>query len=388
MNFDLTDDQKMLVETAASFAKKESPVTRLRKLRDDEVGWDKKVWKQMGELGWLSIPFPDAVGGFGGRFLDAALVIEQFGTTLVPEPYIPAVILGGMAVLGAGTAEQHQRWLAPLIAGDASLALAWAERDGRYDANRVGTRAEKSGSSWKLTGEKVFVLNGNAADQLVVSARTAGDTADRDGVSLFVIDRTDASVRAVSTIDGHKAAIVTLDGLEVDESRLLGEAGGATAVIEGVLDMGAAAAVSEGLGAAQTILSMTTEYLKTREQFGVKIGVFQALQHRAVDMFVELELLRSMAIEAGIMADDDDVVARQSAVSAAKVQLSTGGRYIARQGIQLHGGIGCTDEHDVGLYFKRLQTLSMLFGDEEFHVRRYGALPSFTAGIDEISWKQ
>lgn len=387
MNFDLTDDQKMLVETAASFAKKESPVSRLRGLRDDAIGWDNAVWKQMGELGWLSIPFPDSIGGFGGRFLDAALVIEQFGATLVPEPYIEAVILGGMAILGAGTEEQQRRWLAPLIAGDTSLALAWAERDGRFDAHRCATKADKSGDGWTLSGEKVFVLNGHAADQLVVSARTAGDTDDRDGVSLFVVDREAVNVRSISTIDGHRAAMVSLDGVSVDADRCLGEPGNATAVIESVLDLGAAAAVSEGLGVAQTILGMTTEYLKTREQFGVKIGVFQALQHRAVDMFVELELLRSMAIEAGIMADDEDVVARQTAVSAAKVQLSTGGRFIARQGIQLHGGIGCTDEHDVGLYFKRMQVLTTLFGDEEHHVRRFGRLPSFTAGIEEVTWK-
>jgi alkylation response protein AidB-like acyl-CoA dehydrogenase len=384
MNFDLTEDQKMLVQTAASFVKKTSPVERLRRLRDDERGWEPAVWRQMGDLGWLGIPFPDELGGFGGRFIDAALVIEQLGATLVPEPYIPSVVLGGMAVLRAGDDAQRRRWLEPLIAGETSLALAWAERDGRYDPASVATRAERDGAGWRLSGEKVFVQNGHAADHLVVSARTGGAPRERDGVSLFVVERgaPGVALQPVKTIDGQRAAMLRLDGVAVGAEHALGPEGGAAAVLEGVLDLGAAAACAEGVGIAQAVLDMTVEYLKTREQFGVKIGVFQALQHRAVDMFVEVELCRSMGIMAGIRADDPDPVARQRAVSAAKAQLSAGGRFVVRQAIQLHGGIGCTDEHDVGLYFKRMEALAHLYGDEEAHVARFASLPSFSAGVE------
>jgi alkylation response protein AidB-like acyl-CoA dehydrogenase len=378
MNFDLTDDQKMLVETAASFAKKESPVTRMRKLRDDELGYDKAVWRQMGELGWLGIVFPEDMGGFGGRFLDAALVIEQFGATLVPEPYVPSVVLGGMSILRAGNGEQAKRWLEPMMNGETTLALAYAERGNRYDVSSASTSATRDGDSWKLSGEKTFVLNGHAADHLVVSADTG------DGIGLFVVPR-DAgglTVQPIKTMDGQRAAMVRLDGVAVGADQLLGEVGAGAPVLEGVMDLGAAAACAEGSGMMQRVLDMTVEYLKTREQFGVKIGTFQALQHRAVDMFVEVQLCKSMGIWAAVRADEDDVEERTRAVSAAKAQLSVGGRYVVRQAIQLHGGIGCTDEADVGLYFKRMQVLSALYGDEEHHVQRYSRQPSFTAGIE------
>ncbi len=384
MNFELTEDQQMLVDTAAAFARKESPVERRRRLRDDEVGWDKAVWKQMGELGWLSIPFPESVGGYGGRFLDAALVIEQFGRTLVPEPYVPSVVLGGMAILHAGSTEQHRRWLTPLIAGDTSLALAYAERDSRFDVNRVTTTASKTDGGWKIDGEKVFVLNGHAADHIVVSARTSGAVTDPAGVSLFVVDADAMGLtrQSIKTLDGQRAAMLRFSGVEVAaDARLGGDHDGARA-LEAVMDLGAAASCSEGVGIAQAVLDMTVEYLKTREQFGVKIGSFQVLQHAAVDMFIEVELCRSMALLAGIKADDEDLVDRATQISAAKVQLSDGGLAVVRQGIQLHGGVGCTDEHDIGLFFKRMQILSMLFGDSDYHLNRFGAQPSFTTGIE------
>jgi len=381
MDFELSDDQKMLVDTAASFAKKESPVTRLRRLREDELGYEKKVWRQLGELGWLGILFPDELGGFGGRFMDAALVIEQFGATLVPEPYIPAIVLGGMSILHAGNSEQQKRWLPPLIEGKCTYALAYAEAASRFDVNAISTTATADGDSYRLDGEKVFVLNGHAADSIIVSARVG------DAVSLFVVDAgTDGvSVQPLKTMDGQRAARIRFDKVAISSDRLLGEVGNGGAVLDKVMDLGAAAAVAEGLGITQAVLDMTVEYMKTREQFNAKIGMFQALQHRAVDMFVQVQLCRSMMMLAGIRADDADDDLRRSGVSAAKVQLATGGRFVVRQGIQLHGGIGCTDEHDVGLYFKRMQVLAMLFGDEDYHVNRFASQPSFTAGISELA---
>ena len=383
MNFDLTPDQKLLVETAASFVKKESPPARVRKLRDDPIGWSKPLWKRMGDMGWLGILFGEEVGGFGGTFVDAALLLEQFGTTLVPEPYVPSVILGGTAITRVGDAAQRERWLAPVVAGDATLALAWAEAAGRYDATRVGTRAERAGAGWRLRGRKELVLCGHAADAMVVTARTSGGEADREGISLFVIARgaSGVGVRPVTTIDGHRAAIVTFDGAEIGGDALLGAEGGAAALLDELMDLGAAAACAEGAGLMRAALTMTLEYLRTREQFGVRIGSFQALQHRAVDMFVETELAKSTSILASIKVSDPDPFERASAISAAKVQLAIAGRFVTQQAIQLHGGIGVTDEHDIGLYFKRMHALNAMFGDEEFHLARFARLPSFTAGL-------
>jgi alkylation response protein AidB-like acyl-CoA dehydrogenase len=383
MNFDLSQDQKLLVDTATAFVRKESPVTRLRAMRPDPVGYSKELWKQMGELGWLGILLPESLGGFGGSFVDAALVIEKLGTTLVPEPYIASVVLAGSTILAAGSDAQKKRWLEPLGAGEATLALAYAERESRFDPFRIATRAQKAGDAYRLTGEKIFVLNGHAADAIVVSARTSGSPGDREGVGAFVVDpgARGLTVRPIKTMDGHHAATLTFDGVEVAPDRLLGAPDGAAAAIERALDLGAAAACAEGVGIMQTVLAMTRDYLCTREQFGVRIGTFQALQHRCVDMFIETELARSVTMMAIVKADDPDEIERKSAISAAKAQVAVSGRFVTQQAIQLHGGIGITDEHDVGLYFKRMHVLSTLFGDEEHHLTRFASLPTFTAGI-------
>jgi alkylation response protein AidB-like acyl-CoA dehydrogenase len=368
MNFDLTEDQKMLVDTVAQFVKKQSPVSRARALREDARGWDPKVWRFFGEQGWIGVAFPEDVGGVGGRFVDAALVLEQLATSLAPEPLLSA-LAAGSAILRAGDEAQRKKWLEPLVAGESVLALAWAETAGRYEPAYCGTRAERVGKGWVLHGQKRFVVDGPGADALVVSARTEG------GLSLFVIG--DCKGRALATIDGRRASIVQLDGVEVGPDAMLGGDGAGLPALEHALDVGAAGAAAEAVGVARTMLTMTTEYLRTREQFGVKIGTFQALQHRAVDMFIETELLKSASLLASIKVDDPDAVERRVAVSTAKVQLSQSGRWVAQQAIQLHGGVGITDEHDVGLYFKRMQALSALYGDEEHHVARFAASPQF-----------
>ena len=370
MNFDLSPDQKMLVDTAQSFAKKSSPVSRARTLRDDALGFDPALWRQMGELGWLGLCLPEEVGGFGGRFSDLALVIEQLAGTLTPEPILPTVVLGGGTLARAADKAQRQRWLAPLAAGELHAALAWTERGGRFDVAGCETRAQASAGGYRLDGEKIWVLGGHAAQLLLVTARTGA------GLSLFAVDAAAPGVEVtpLQTLDSRRAATVRLSGVAVDGDRLLGAEGGAAEVVEDVLDMAAAAAAAEGVGICQAVLNMTVDYLKTRQQFGVKIGTFQALQHRAVEMFVETEILRSHALEACLRIDEGDPAERRQAVSAAMVQLAGGGRSVVRQAIQLHGGIGCTDEHDVGLYFKRLEALTHMFGDQLHHLRRFADL--------------
>jgi len=370
MNFDLDQEQELLSSTAAAFVKRASPPGRLRKLHGDPLGYSPDLWRQMAEMGWLGMPFPESAGGLGRSFVDVSLVLDHLGASLVPEPFVPSVVLAGTAIARAGGPAQWQQFLGPLIEGRTTLALAHDERGSRFGTAQISTRAERDGDGWRLHGEKVFVLNGHAADLLVVSARSAA------GLSLFAVDRGAQGLRTtpVNTIDGRRAALIGLDGVRVGPERLLGRDGGALPVIDEVMDVAAAAACAEGVGVARTMLQMTLDHLKTREQFGVKIGSFQALQHRALDMFIEAELARSITIAACIKADDKDPAERRAATSAAKAQLAVSGRCVAYQAIQLHGGIGITEEHDIGLYFKRMQALNTLFGDEDFHNAQFAAL--------------
>jgi alkylation response protein AidB-like acyl-CoA dehydrogenase len=378
MNFELSDDQKLLKKTVADFARKDSPVARFRRLRADPLGYEKSVWRKMGELGWLAVPYSEDQGGFGGSFVDVSLILEELGRTLVPEPYLASVVLGGTPLARLGTQEQVSRWLEPMINGKTSLALAYAERGERYALDRVNTTATADGQGYVLHGEKVFVLNGHGADAIVVSAKSG------KGVSLFVVNAGSPGVtrQTIKTIDGGKGALLGLNRVRVEKDQLLGDEGGALPTLEWTIDRGAAAACAEGTGLMAQVLKITRDYLCTREQFEAKIGTFQALQHRAVDMFVETEISKSTSILAAIAADGEDRWERASAISAAKVQLALGGRFVTQQAIQLHGGIGITDEADVGLYFKRMHLLNTLFGDEQYHLERYAALPTFAAGSE------
>ncbi|MBM4362263.1 MAG: acyl-CoA dehydrogenase family protein [Deltaproteobacteria bacterium] len=383
MDFTLTDDQKMLVDTVKNFVKKDSPVERLRALRESEIGWDRGLWARMGELGWLGVPYPESVGGIGGSFTDVGLIVEQLGTTLVAEPYVPSVVVAGLTVLRAGTEAQAAELLGPMIEGKTSLALATAEAGSRYDVARVATTARRAGAGYVLSGRKEWVINGQAADHLIVSARTGGSGAERAGISLFAVPRSAAgvTVKTVNCMDSHKAGFVELADVSVGANALLGAEGQAADLLDRAMDLGAAASCCEGSGVNQSVLAMTRDYLCEREQFGVKIGTFQALQHRLVDMFVQTELCKSTAILSMIRGDDDDAEERARAVSVAKKQLIRGGYFVTRQSIQLFGGIGVTDEHDVGLFFKRMHTLAALYGDEEHHVARYAGLAGFVAGV-------
>jgi len=379
MNFDLSEEQQILVDSVAKFVRNDSPVERFRKLRETEQGWEPAMWARMGEYGWLGVAYPEEQGGFGGRFVDLALILEQLGRGLVPEPVIPSVVLAGGLLSRLGSEEQIGRFLAPMVEGRTSLALAHSERQSRYELHDCQTRAERRGSSWVLSGEKTWVLNGHAADHLVVVARTAGDPLDRDGLSLFVVDADAPGLERlrVPGMDGQRAALLRFTGVELAEDRLLGEAGAALPQLGWAIDRGAAAACAEGQGAIQELFERTVAYLKQRVQFGVPIGSFQALQHRAADMYAETELCRSTMILAAIQADAEEAGVRQAEVSAAKLQLGRGGWYVQENAIQLFGGIGVTDEQDEGLFFKRLRALQGLFGDADWHVARYQALPGF-----------
>jgi alkylation response protein AidB-like acyl-CoA dehydrogenase len=383
MNFELTEEQKMIVDAVKKFVDKDSPVTRFRQMRGTETGWEPKVWKTMADNGWLAVAFPELQGGYGGCFVDIALILEQLGRGLVPEPFIPSVVLAGGLLSRLGNDAQVEKFLAPMLEGRTTLAFAYAERQSRYEAADCETTATKSASGYTLHGEKIWVLGGHAADTIIVVARTSGASRDRDGLSLFIADGDAPGLTRtrVHGMDGHSTGLVVLDGVEVAGDRLLGVEGKALSSIEWALDRGAAAACAEAQGELNALFSLTLDYLKQRKQFGKAIGSFQALQHRAADMFAEVELCKGMMLLAAIKADSDDVEDRKSAISAAKVQLQQGGWFVQENAVQLFGGIAITDEQDVGLFFKRVRVLQGLFGDADWHLGRYASLPQFDGSL-------
>ena len=383
MDFSLSKEQEMIVESVKGFVKDEANVERFRELRTTEQVWDPKTWEQMGDYGWLGITFPEKFGGIDGSFVDLALILEQLGRGLSPEPIIASVVLAGELILREGSDEQQESLLPPMIDGKTSYAFAHTERQSRYNPVDVKTSATQEGDDYVLEGEKVWVLNGHAAEKIVVSARTSGDQLDDQGISLFVVDADAEGIerKVVHGMDGHRTAFVTLSGVRVPAANRLGAEGGAAASIRWVLDRAAAAACAEAQGCLQELFERTVQYLKEREQFGKKIGSFQALQHNAADMFAETELCRGTMILAAIRADENDRNVREADVSAAKAQLGTGGWFVQENAIQLHGGVAITDEYDVGLFFKRVRVLQGLFGDVDYHADRFQSLQGFTAGV-------
>jgi alkylation response protein AidB-like acyl-CoA dehydrogenase len=379
MNFDQTEEQQMIMDQVAKFVANESPVSRFRALRDTERGWEPEMWAMMAEQGWLAIEIPEEQGGFGGNFVDVAIILEQLGRGLVPEPFIASVVLAGHILSDQASEAQREAFLTPMIEGKTSLAFAYAETQSRYNLSDCLTKAEKSGDGWRLSGEKVWVLNGHAADQIIVAARTGGEQLDEAGLSLFVVDGDAKGLTRIRVpgMDGQRSAVLRFEGVEVGADRLLGLAGDAFATIEKAVDRGAAAACAEGQGHVRELFERTVAYLKEREQFGVPIGSFQVLQHIASDMYSETELCSAAAILASIQADNPDAETRKAEISAAKLQLADGGWFVQKNAIQLFGGIGVTDEQDEGLFFKRLRVLHGLFGDADWHVARFQSLKGF-----------
>ncbi len=364
----------MLKQTAADFVRKESPISRLRQLRDsaDAEGFSRGLWRKMAELGWQGILIPEAYGGLGMGYLDMACVLEECGRALLPEPLLSTVLLGGNAVLLAGTEEQKSDILPGVADGSRLLALAYHERETRYDFRQVAARAEVKGDGWLLSGEKVLVWNGQSADTLIVSARSA------ENLSLFLVSPDAAGVTVVrqSTMHLRPAAVVRFDGVELGPQSRLGLDDDAAAALEEVIDRATVGLCAEMLGATQAAAEMTLEYLKTREQFGVPIGSFQALKHRAAKLFIETELARS-ALLGACEALDEGRADAAALVSVAKAQCSETAVLAGYEGIQMHGGIGMTDEHDIGFFAKRARGDELTFGDADYHRDRFARLNGF-----------
>jgi pimeloyl-CoA dehydrogenase small subunit len=367
MDFDLSDDQRLLKESVDRLIADRYDFEQRKQYAKEPDGWSRALWSQYAELGLLGLPFPESHGGFSGGPVDTMIVMEAFGRGLVLEPYFATIVLSGGLLRAAGSDEQLSRLIPDIVAGKLLLAFAHVERQSRYDLADVATTARRDGDGWRLDGEKSVVLHGDCADLLLTTARVSGDQRDRDGIGLFLVDAHTPGVshRGYPTQDRLRAAEVSLSGVRVGPENVLGVAGNALPAIERAVDQAIAALAAEALGTMVSMHELTLEYLKTRKQFGRPIGDFQALQHRAVDMFVALEQARSMAVFATMMAAEDDARERRRAIAAAKVQIGRSGKRIGQEAIQLHGGIGMTMEYKVGHYFKRMTMIDVLFGDAD-----------------------
>jgi alkylation response protein AidB-like acyl-CoA dehydrogenase len=373
----LTDDQTMIRESADGFFASEAPVGELRRRRDaaDATGFDRGLWHKMAEMGFAGVLVPEAHGGSGFGYVAAGLLQEAVGRNLSLSPLLSTAILGATALLRGGSPEQQAQYLPQIASGERLFALA-ADEAPRHDPGHVTTRAEASGNGFKLNGTKTFVLDGHVADTLIVAARTS-DAAD-EGITLFLVDAkaSGVTVERRSMVDSRNAAAVTLTDVQVDGADVLGSVGGGWAILDRVLDAGRACLAAEMLGVAAQSFTRTVDYLKQREQFGQKIGSFQALQHRAAHLFCEIELARSATLRAltALDADEDRV---PLFASLAKAKTGEVAKLATNEAVQMHGGIGMTDDFDIGFFIKRARAAQETFGDIAFHGDRLATLMGY-----------
>lgn len=372
----LNEEQNMLKDAAKDFCTNNTPISQLRKLRDnkDENGFDTATWQQMVELGWTGIIVPEDFGGLGFGFMGLGVVMEECGRTLTASPLFSTAVLGSSAIMYGGTDEQKADLLPQVAGGEMLLALA-LEESPHHNPYGAATKAEKSGGGYKVTGSKKFVLDGHVANKLIVVARSSGNAGDRDGLSLVMVDRDAAGVSVTRTFmaDSRNASNIEFDGAE---GILLGEEGKAADALDKVLDAGRILLAAEMLGSSQECFERTVEYLKTREQFGVPIGSFQALKHRAAQMFCEIELSKSVVLEALSALDEDSEEVAELA-SLTKARLNDTYNLVSSEGVQMHGGIGMTDEYDIGFFMKRARVCEHTLGNSAFHRDRYGVTQGY-----------
>jgi alkylation response protein AidB-like acyl-CoA dehydrogenase len=375
----LSEDQLILKETAKTFLDDKSPISRMRELRDSEDanGFSRDLWKEMAEMGWTGIPFPEEYGGAGMGHAELGVVLEECGRVLAPEPFLSTVLLGGNAILLGGSDTQKKELLTGICNGDTIVAVALQDK-GRFDPYLLSATASKAGDGYTLDGEYQYVLDAHVADQLIAVARTSGTAGEKAGLSLFLVDpkASGVSISRNLMMDGRNSGDVTLSGVSVAKDQVLGKVDQGAEILEAVLDRAAIVLSAEMFGTMEETFERTLAYVKEREQFGVKIGTFQALRHRVADLFCDLELTRSVVREAlsALDAGRDDV---SQLASAAKARASDIGNQIAKEALQMHGGIGMTDEEEIGLFFKRAKAAELTLGDALYHKDRYATLRGF-----------
>ena len=374
MDFDLSDEQRLIGDNVARLMKEHAGFEARKAHARTALGFSEDLWRRYAEMGLLGLPFAEEDGGFGGGAVETMIVMEAFGRALALEPYLATVVLAGGALRRAGDAAQRERLTTAIASGELRLALAHAEPRSGWNVFDVAATARREGDVFVLNGEKGLVLHGDSAHKLIVLARAAGARRDRDGLGLFLVDAGAPGLtrRGYPTQDGLRAAEIGLADVRVEATDVLGDPEGAGPVIEAVIDEARAALCAEAVGAMSEAMEMTTDYLKTSKQFGAPIGSFQALQHRAADMVVSLEQARSMMYFAAMMAGEADPRERAKAISAAKAQIGLSGKFVGQQATQLHGGIAMTQEYKLGHLFKLLTMIDMSFGDADWHLRRLG----------------
>jgi pimeloyl-CoA dehydrogenase small subunit len=372
MDFELTDERRLLRESVDRLLADHYGFAQRRRYLTEPDGFSTQMWSRYAEQGLLGLPLAEEYGGFGGGPIDVMLVMEAFGSVLALEPYLATVVLAGTALRLAGSEAQKRTILPQVAEGRMTLAFAHGERQARYDLTDVLTTAKPTARGWVLDGGKSVVAHGDSAQRLIVSARLSGERDDPEGIGLFLVDADANGVarRSYPMRDGTRAAEIALSGVEVGRDEVIGQPGNALPVIERVIEVGIAATCAEAVGAMEAMHAMTLEYLKTRQQFGRPIGQNQVLQHRAAEMLIALEQGRSMAILAAMTVEEPDPGERARNIAMAKVGVGQASRFVAQNAIQLHGGIGMTEEYAVGHYFRRCMVIEHTFGDPAHHLSR------------------
>ena len=375
----LTDEQNMLRDAARGFLQASAPIDQLRRLRDEASsdGYDRDTWKSMAEMGWSGVLIPEDHGGVAMGHVAAGVIAEEMGRTLTASPFLSTAVMGASVLASYGSASQREQWLSKIADGTTNVAVA-VDEDRSHSPGLVTTSAQASDRGFRISGGKSFVADGHVADLILVSARSSGGVRDENGISLFLVPRDCAglTIERQMMVDSRNSATVQFDGVEVDFDALVGEAGAGYAVLEHVLDAGRACLAAEMLGSAQECLAQTIDYLSTRRQFDRTIGSFQALQHRAAHLFTEIEIGRSAVMRA-LQALDAASKDRQLIVSVAKSKVGRVAQLAAQEAIQMHGGIGMTDEFNIGFFLKRVRVAEALYGDANFHADKFARMRNY-----------
>lgn len=377
MDFSYSEVQQMLQDSVKKFVSKNYDFDTRSKIIESEAGYSKENWQLFAELGWLAVPLSEEDGGLGGSAVDLMVMMEEFGKANLVEPFLPSAVIGGSLVAELATNDQKSQILEKVVGGNLQLAYASAETGSRFNVSKVATSAEAKGDDIVINGKKIAVLNGPNADQLLVCARERGGESDADGISIFLVDPNTpgVTIRPFTNIDGQKSSEIDFIDVTITGASRIGNPGDAFAAMEKVNDKAVLGVSAEAVGVLETLLQKTVEYSKTRKQFGTVIGTFQALQHRMADMFIECQLARSIVVMAAMKLDSSaDQREKTKAVSAAKSRVGKAIRRVSQEAVQIHGGIGVTNELDVGHYFKRATALEIMFGNTDYHVERFASL--------------
>ena len=375
----LTEEQSMLRDSARGLISDKAPVSHLRQLRDskDETGFSRDLWKAFAELGFSGLLVPENFGGSGLGAMEAGIVMEEIGRTLMPSPFLSTSVVAASALSRGGSEAQKSEYLPKISAGSLLAALA-VDEGAKHRPLQTKMRATRSGNGFKLRGDKAFVVDGHTADLLIVAARTAGAAGEAKGLTLFLVNPKAKGIATERTVmvDAHNAARIVFDNVEIDADHVLGEVDQGGALLEGVLNIGRGAVASEMVGLSEEVFGRTVTYLKERKQFGKLIGEFQALQHRAAQLYVDIEITRAAVLKA-LQALDADLEKAGSAVSVAKARAGTTATLAVQEGVQMHGGMGMTDQFDIGFFMKRARVCQELFGDSNFHADQLARAKSY-----------